>query len=117
MFQNCEYKSNVYENFKSHKYRKHSGTANVFKPGINSVEDTCASLASNISDGDSIECSVNLDFAFDNEDSENLEDTELKIASVLFKLENIYLVSHAAVDELFQELNYLIGFLSLPKDY
>ena len=47
-----EYKTNVYENFKSHKYRKHSGTGNIFKPGTNYItEPVFASLASDISDG------------------------------------------------------------------
>lgn len=48
-------------------------------------------------------------------DCENLEkDIELKVASVLLKLENIFLVSNAAVDELLQELNFLVGSLSQP---
>ena len=115
MFQNCEYKTNVYENFKSHKYRKHSGTVNTFKPGICSVEESCASVACDISYGENAESNINLNYAFDNGDSENLEkDIELKIASVLLKLEHIFLVSNAAVDHLLQELNYLIGSLSLP---
>ena len=42
------------------------------------------------------------------------KDIELKLASVLLKLENIFLVSNAAIDELLQELNYLIDSLSLP---
>lgn len=54
VFQNCDYKTNIYENCKSHKYRKHSGTANIFKPGIISVEECSASVASDISDGESI---------------------------------------------------------------
>lgn len=91
-FKNCEYKTNIYENFKSHKYIKHCDTVNVFKPGIDFVEKSCGSVASDISDGESIESSVNVDTAFDNGDSENLEkDIELKIASVLLKLENIML--------------------------
>lgn len=114
MFQNCEYKTNVYENFKSHKYRKHSGTVNTFKPGISSVDESFASVASDISDVEIIESDVNLNSAFDNGYSENLEkDIELKIASVLLKLEHIFLVSNAAVDELLQELNYLIGSVSV----
>lgn len=113
-FQNCEYKTNVYENFKSHKYRKHSGTVNTFKPGISSVDESSASVASDISDVEIIESDVNLNSAFDNGYSENLEkDIELKIASVLLKLEHIFLVSNAAVDELLQELNYLIGSVSV----
>lgn len=115
MFQDCEYKTNIYENFKSHKYRKHSGTVNVFKPGIISGEESCATVASDISDGEIVESNVNLNSVSDNGDFENLEkDIELKLASVLLKLENIFLVSKAAIDELLQEFNYLIGSFSLP---
>lgn len=93
---------------------KHSGTDRVFKPGISSVED-CASVASGISDAESLESDVNLESAFDNGHSENVEkDIEVKLASVLLKLEHIFLVSNAALDELLQELNSLIGSLSLP---
>lgn len=115
VFQNCEYKTNVYDNFKSHKYRKLSGTVNTFKPGIGFVKEYCASIASDISDGEIIESNVNLNSSFDNGDFKNLEkDIEFKIASVLQKLEHIFLVSNAAVDELLQELNHLIGSVSLP---
>ena len=115
VFQDCEYKTNVYENFKSHKYRKHSGTGNIFKPGNNSVTESFASVASDISDGERIESNDDLDSAFVDVDPENLEkDIKLKLASVLLKLENIFLLSNAAVDELLQEFNYLIGSLSLP---
>lgn len=41
---NSEFTTNVYENLKSHKYRKHSGTVNTSKPGINSVEEFWASV-------------------------------------------------------------------------
>ena len=81
MFQNCEYKTNVYENFKSHKHRKHSGTVNTFKPGISSVEESCASVSSDILYGENTESNINLNSPFDSGDSENLEkDVELKIA-------------------------------------
>lgn len=34
VFKDCAYKTNIYENFKSHKYRKKSDTCNAFKSGI-----------------------------------------------------------------------------------
>ncbi|XP_049333152.1 uncharacterized protein LOC125804583 isoform X1 [Astyanax mexicanus] len=115
VFQNCEYKTNIYENFKSHKYRKHSGTVNIFKPEICSVEESSASVTNDISDVESVGSIVNLDTDLGIGVAENLEkDIELKIASILLKLENVYLVSNAAVDELLQEFSYLIGSLSLP---
>ena len=39
---------------------------------------------------------------------------ELKVASLLLKLEHIYLVSSVAVDELLQEFEYLISSASVP---
>ena len=66
-------KTNVCDNFKSHKYRKHSGTVNTFNPGIRFVEEYCASVASDISDGEIIESNINLNSPFDNGDFENLE--------------------------------------------
>lgn len=43
-----------------------------------------------------------------------IEDVELKLASVLLKLENIYLVSSAAVNVLLEELQFLTGTVSVP---
>ena len=34
MFQDCSYKTKIYENFKIHKYRKHANTVNYSKHGI-----------------------------------------------------------------------------------
>ena len=42
------------------------------------------------------------------------KDVELKLASVLLKLEHSYLVSSAAVNILLEELQYLIGTVSVP---
>lgn len=115
VFQNCDYKTNIYENFKSHKYRKHSGREDTFKPGIISVEESFIGVASDVSEEEIIEHNVPLTSDLDKGDSENLEkDIELKIASVLLKLEHIFLVPNAAVDELLQELNYLLGSVSRP---
>nr|XP_054599134.1 uncharacterized protein LOC107389155 isoform X1 [Nothobranchius furzeri]XP_054599135.1 uncharacterized protein LOC107389155 isoform X1 [Nothobranchius furzeri] len=114
VYQNCFYKTNVYENYKSHKYRKHSGKVDEFKPEIvlltKNPEELSASVAV-FSDGESsIGCNETLD-----DDAEQLEkDFEIKLASVLLKLESVFLVSNAAVDELLQELSYLIGSLCVP---
>lgn len=119
MYKDCTYKTNVYVNFKSHKHRRHSG-ASDFKPGIvenktfNSGSESFRSIPCDISD-DEIPCSdEHVDPAIDS-DPVNLEkEIELKLALVLLKLENIYLVSNRAIDELLQELSYLIGSVSLP---
>ncbi|KAK0135157.1 hypothetical protein N1851_029028 [Merluccius polli] len=62
-----------------HKYRKHSGTVNVFKPGINSVEQSVI----------------------------------VPVLPAIFQMGK-KISQYAVVDELLQELNYLIGSLSLP---
>ncbi len=75
---------------------------------------TSANVSNNISDVESLESDVNLESDLDNGHSENLEkDIEPKLATVRLKLENIYPVSNAAVDKILQELNYLIGSLSV----
>ncbi|XP_023198103.1 uncharacterized protein LOC111610076 [Xiphophorus maculatus] len=120
VFQDCVYQTNIYENYKSHKYRKHSDISNTFKTGITEKkqldcgEELCVSSGTDIFDQDST-AQANQDHTFNETDSENLQrDIELKLASVLLKLESSFLVSNAAIDELLQELNYLIGSLSLP---
>lgn len=115
--QDCAYKTNIYENFKSHKYRKHSGTCNTFKPGITEKQlldsdQSCSGVSTDIFDQESTG-EANPDPTFTKSDSENLEkEIELKIASVLLRLG--FLVLNAAIDKLLQELNYLIGSFSLP---
>jgi len=49
------------------------------------------------------------------EESTNLTNViELKLASVLLKFENAFLVPSAAVNKLLEELQYLIGSVSVP---
>lgn len=75
----------------------------------------CSKVVSDISDGESVQGDADYDSPLDRVDPEILEkDIELKIASVLLKLENIFLVSTTAVDEFLQEISYLISSLSLP---
>lgn len=63
-------------------------------------KQSCAEVVSENSDEEStIECSADLDSVFHTDDSENLaKDIELKLASVLLKLESVFLVSNAALD-------------------
>lgn len=49
------------------------------------------------------------------EESRDFEkEIELKLASLLLKLEHTYLVSSTAVNELLEELQHLIGTVSVP---
>lgn len=114
MFKGCEYKSNVYSTFTSHRSRKHhlhslvdfkddvvqeTCVAETVEPGVSNSEEFCAE--NQLDD-------VALDASKDQQDI-----IQQKIASVLLKLENIFHVPSAAVDELLEELQFLLGTGSL----
>lgn len=114
MFAGCSYQTNVYGAFQTHKWRKHTPhTVNDFKPGIVSGLVDCPVGSF---ERDSPEQS---DDALPSEEN-SAEFSDLtkaiasKLASVLLKLENCFLVSSAAVDELLEELQHLIGTASVP---
>ena len=108
MFDGCSYITNINSSFRTHKWRKHqSCTVNDFKSGI----IVTSSLSSNPSD--SLNSDLNEEVQLDEpitDESRDLENTfELKLASLLLKLEHSYLVSSTAVNELLEELQHLIG--------
>ncbi|XP_073671210.1 uncharacterized protein [Paramisgurnus dabryanus] len=117
MFLGCSYETNIYNNFKTHKYRKHRHfRLEDFKPGV--VEQRPISglplesaNTSEFEESTSKECTSP---GFANEDQDQLNDIEVNLASLLLKLENIYLVSSSAINDLLCELRYLIGSLSVP---
>lgn len=113
MFDGCSYKTNIYSSFRTHKWRKHqSCTVNDFKSGI----IVTSSLSSNPSD--SLNSDLNEEVQLDEPTTEESRDFEkefeLKLASLLLKLEHTYLVSSTAVNELLEELQHLIGTVSVP---
>lgn len=115
MFAGCSYQTNVYGAFQTHKWRKHTPhTINNLKPGIVSGPFDCPVVE--LFERDSPEQS---DDALPSEEisaefSDLTKAIELKLASVLLKLENCFLVSSAAVNELLEELQHLIGTASVP---
>ncbi|XP_028455078.1 uncharacterized protein LOC114569461 [Perca flavescens] len=108
MFKGCEYKSNVYSTFKSHKSRKHGLHSLVdFKDGV--VTRTGEPDVSNSEEFcDESQSDIDLDKSKDQP-----EIIEQKIAAVLLKLENIFHVPSAAIDELLEEFQYLLSTASL----
>lgn len=113
MFDGCSYKNNIYGSFQTHKWRKHhSCTVKNLKRGI----IVTSSLSSNPSD--SLNSDLNEEVQLDEPTTEESRDFEkeldLKLASLLLKLEHTYLVSSTAVNELLEELQRLIGTLSVP---
>lgn len=129
VFQGCLYKTNIYASFRTHRSRNHKDcSANDLKPGILEKQWSSLGLSVESHHSDSIlidsigtEPSDDLstedlgDSSFDVQDLNDLpHDVELKVASLLLKLEHIYLVSSVAVDELLQEFDYLISTASVP---
>lgn len=73
------------------------------------MEDSFDNVTADTLDGD-LPCDELSSAGCDTEDSRHLsKDIELKIASVLLKLENIFLVSSVAVNGILKELQYLIS--------
>lgn len=109
MFDGCLYKTNVYGSFRSHKWRKHqSCTINDLKSGIIVI-----SHISDLSDSDLNE-EIELHEPTTEESGDFEKEVELKLASLLLKLEHTYLVSGTAVNELLEELEHLIETVSVP---
>lgn len=128
VFQGCSYRTNNYGSFRTQRSRYHEDcSVNDLKPQI--FEKQCLSLGVSVESHDSdtiqIDCvgtgpSDDLstedlgESSFDVQDLNDLSnDVELKVASLLLKLEHIYLVSSVAVDELLQEFDYLISTASV----
>lgn len=118
IFQSCSYKTNVYGSFKTHRYRNHR---------LASVSDLKAELTlraqqTHHSSDDINADNLHEDFSENEEassafDTEDLSSIEHKIASVLLKLEHVFLVPSVAIDYLLQELHYLIRVVSVPVTY
>jgi hypothetical protein len=115
MFEGCAFQTHVYGTFKSHKNRKHNPhSLSDFKAGVVKVTVQSASpenrpkSSANIDDSQS-DADSDIDY------SEDLpEVVEKKLASVLLKLENIFHVPSIAVDDLVEELHYLLSTVSVP---
>lgn len=118
MFHRCSFQTNVYGTFKSHRNRKHTPySLQDFKVGIVHTSET-----ENSADGDTDnsthggECNVDSDSDIETGTKEQdlLKTIELKLGSLLLKLENYFHVPRTAIDELLAELHFLIGSASFP---
>ncbi|KAJ8264249.1 hypothetical protein GJAV_G00146970, partial [Gymnothorax javanicus] len=118
VFQGCSFQTNVYGTFKSHRNRKHTPySLEDFKVGIvktNEGEDSADGDIDN--SAHTVECSVDCDSDIEPETKEqDLSKTlELKLGSLILKLENYFHVPRTAIDELLAELHYLLGSASVP---
>lgn len=126
VFQGCSYRTNIYGSFRTHRSRNHKHCSlNDLKTEILEKHQSSLSFSGDCIEGDSVSAepsnSLNTntdDFGVVSHDVSDVNDlahnVELKVASVLLKLEHIYLVPGIAVDELLQEFDYLISTASVP---
>ena len=110
MFVGCDFKSNIYCTFKSHKNRKHCHHTFVdFKPGV-----VCTTWISSVNEleTNSQECVEQSDTAIPS-NSCHIEDSqkviEQRFAAALLNLEHLVHVPCSAVDVFLGELYHLIG--------
>lgn len=110
VFQDCDYKTNVYTTFRSHKSRKHSPHSVedfktiVFQEHQSQIhEETNSAENKNYSD-----------FFVPMEDEDLSETIVKRLGLLLLKLECIYNVSNTCIDEVVEELNFLTSSASGP---
>lgn len=117
MFKGCMFETNIH----GHKNRKHNPhTLNDFKAGV--VKLTVQSDESGTPVDDSLSSSADIDFATLS-DADSEKDTsehlpkivEQKIASILLKLESIFYFPSKAIDELLEELHFLLSTVYVPS--
>ncbi|KAK0148560.1 putative nuclease HARBI1 [Merluccius polli] len=120
LFDNCSFTTNIYGTYQTHKNRKHKKyTLKDFKAGIvrnytsdsqnATLGDTCLTERDELNDDTELEHGALVP------DHENLPKIiEQKLAFVLLKLENCFHVAASAVDELLNELQYLVSSALLP---
>ncbi len=111
----CISNKKIYGTFKSHKNCKHNPhSLSDFRAGIVKIAVQSASTDHGPTSSADIDESLS-DADSDIDDSEDLpEIIEKRLASVLLKLENIFHVPSTAVDELVEELHYLLSTVSVP---
>lgn len=113
MFKGCTFRTNIYGTFKSHKNRKHLGYSySDFKHGIVAERDSSSVSGEHRDTEESEEAQLEVQSSFQRDCSESLKMIEEKLAAVLLKLENILHVPSNAVDELLQDLHFLMSSAS-----
>lgn len=118
VFSGCSYKTNIYGSFRTHKARKHkSFSGEDLKPGIVVSERPVPifSAEDDIESDEDVSLNEPTSSGVITENTEDLSKAiEHKLASVLLKLEHVFLVPGVAIDDLLQELQYLISTVSVP---
>lgn len=121
MFLGCSFKTNVYSTFHTHKNRKHHPhTLKDLKASVVKFVDPLQ-----VSDtSDKAGCSA--DVSYDEVETESVTESddgtvdnlpqliEKKLAVILLKLEHIFYIPAKGVDELLEELHFLLSSASAP---
>lgn len=116
MFLGCDFKTNIYCTFKSHKNRKHRHHTLVdFQPEI---VTTTRITSVNELEANSEECVEQSDTAIPSNTHSHTEDLhkviEHRFAAALLKLEHLFHVPTSGVDEFLEELHHLIYSAAVP---
>lgn len=123
VFLGCPFKTNIYSTFYTHKKRKHhSHTLKDFKASVVAFVDPVQ-----VSDSsDNVRASCSVDVTYDEFETESVTESddsavenlpeliERKIAVIFLKLEHIFHIPAKAVDELLEELHFLLSSASAP---
>lgn len=123
MFLDFPFKTNIYNTFYTHKKRKHyPHTLKDFKASVVTLVDPVQVTESS----DNVRASCSADVSYGEFESESVTESdysavenqpeliERKIAVILLKLEHIFHVPAKGVDELLEELHFLLSSASAP---
>ncbi|KAG9264843.1 hypothetical protein AMEX_G21178 [Astyanax mexicanus] len=119
IFDNCSFQTNIYGTYQTHKNRKHKKfTLNDFKEGIvknGTTDSLCSAGDACLRESEVLDVEVE-DNALVPQQDNFQQIIEEKLAFVLLKLENCFHVPSSAVDELLNELQYLISSASFSNN-
>ena len=112
-FKDCDYSTNIYSTFASHKSRKHN--PHCIEDFKNTVFQTHSSQASEVTEDSSlIESEVTSDETFVQEGEDLVQVIVDELGSLLLKLDCIFNVPRRCIDEIVEELQFITCSASAP---
>ena len=113
VFKDCDYSTNIYSNFASHKSRKHN--PHCIEDFKNTVFRAHSSQASEVTEDSSlIESEGNSDETFVQEGEDLVQVIVDELGSLLLKLDCIFNVPRRCIDEIVEELQFITCSASAP---
>ena len=113
VFKDCDYSTNIYSTFASHKSRKHN--PHCIEDFKNTVFQTHSSQASEVTEGSSlIESEVTSDETFVQEGEDLVQVIVDELGSLLLKLDCVFNVPRRCIDEIVEELQFITCSASAP---